>query len=181
MRRKWHFLLMISVLFVIADYNLAFAFPVNPHPLDATVSDVQLARFVAGRGPGGRAFCRGSRARRQGSRRGRPISCGWPLLRWRLVRHRAAFLGWPVVALRRGLLLAAGPNRLRLDLRVGQRLCARRGFLVGQNNLDVIGADPILSNFQSWEREMFWEASVHAPCRYGRWRRAKSDLAYCPD
>jgi hypothetical protein len=59
MRRNWYLLLAIAVMFAIADYNLAFAFPVNPHPLDATASDVQLARFVAGRGPGGRAFVAG--------------------------------------------------------------------------------------------------------------------------
>jgi hypothetical protein len=43
MRRNWYFLSAIAVMFAIADYNLASAFPVNPHPLDATTSDVQLA------------------------------------------------------------------------------------------------------------------------------------------
>jgi hypothetical protein len=59
MRRNWYFLSAIAVMFAIADYNLAFAVPVNPHPLDATTSDVQLARYVAGRGPGGRGFVAG--------------------------------------------------------------------------------------------------------------------------
>ena len=61
MHRNWYFPIAIMVMFAIADYDLAHAFPVNPQPLNAATptSDVQLARFVAGRGPGGRAFVAG--------------------------------------------------------------------------------------------------------------------------
>ncbi len=59
--RRNYFLFAIAVIFVIADYKLAHAIPVNLHSLNASAleSDVQLARFVAGRGPGGRGFVAG--------------------------------------------------------------------------------------------------------------------------
>jgi len=61
MHRNWYFPLALAVMFALIDYNLALAFPVNPDLLKTAepTTDVQLARVVAGRGPGGGAFVAG--------------------------------------------------------------------------------------------------------------------------
>lgn len=62
MLRKWSFLFALVVMYALVDYGLAQAFPAKPNALAAaapTSSDIQLARVVAGRGPGGRGFVAG--------------------------------------------------------------------------------------------------------------------------
>jgi hypothetical protein len=65
MRSVWTLLLpfAIAVMVAIADYGVAYAFPVKPQPLSAAVPapDVQLAQYEAVRGPRGGAAVRGPR------------------------------------------------------------------------------------------------------------------------
>ena len=70
MRSVWTLPFAITVMLAIADYDVARAVPVNPHPLGAAApaSDIQLARaarggrggVVAVRGPHGRVAVRGA-------------------------------------------------------------------------------------------------------------------------
>lgn len=70
MRSVWTLPFAIAVMLAIADYDVARAVPVNPHPLCAAApaSDIQLARaarggrggVVAVRGPHGGVAVRGA-------------------------------------------------------------------------------------------------------------------------